>query len=204
MDVFSILSLRRYHTSPCGVSKCGVLIRVCIRWRSRPILVFRISPPRPSFIFSIFIPYLHSPPNLNSTMAIIQPDLILRIQHPLLNEVYPGNSTELILLEQNNHSKWRVKLTRANDVLKIAVTLDNTDGHSIKGDYVHVIPMNGSKPMLFDFSDKALPGDYSVSCNLAVGSVVLTLLALIHEQMTDSDSRSFTTHSSHPVRGGTS
>lgn len=100
-------------------------------------------------------------------MAIIQPDLILRIQHPLLNEVYPGNSTELILLEPNNHSKWRVKLTRANDVLKITATLDNTDRHSIKGDYIHVIPMNGGKPMLFDFSDKTLPWrNYSASFHI--------------------------------------
>lgn len=103
-------------------------------------------------------------------MVTIQPDLILRIQHPLLNGFYPGNSTELILLEPNNQSKWRVKLTRTNDVLKIAVTLDNTDGHSIKGDYVHVIPMKGGKPMLFDFSDKTFPGrDYSASCKLQLG-----------------------------------
>lgn len=107
------------------------------------------------------------PPDLNPTMTIFQPGFIFQIQHPILNEEQPGNSSDVFLVEPKCDSRWRVTLSRVKDSLNVAVKLCACGDHIIDCFYVHVIPMNGSEPMMFDFSNEDISArGYMTSCKI--------------------------------------
>ncbi|KAI9241239.1 MAG: hypothetical protein BYD32DRAFT_406279 [Podila humilis] len=76
------------------------------------------------------------------------PEFILRVQYPILSENPPGDSTDISLLEPCNKNRWQVTLTRVYDLLKIDVRGLELNGMNIDSEYMHIIPMNGSKPII--------------------------------------------------------
>ncbi|KAG0088033.1 hypothetical protein BGZ93_010105 [Podila epicladia] len=85
-------------------------------------------------------------------MSAFHPDCILRVQQPNLAEEFPGNSNKFTVVDPINMSKWTFTMTRAYDILNITVTLGGYTGPSLKGNYMHIIPMNGGKPVMFDYT----------------------------------------------------
>lgn len=95
---------------------------------------------------------------------MFHPDFVLQILHPILNENQPANSADLILVERSSQSKWRATLSRTNESLRIGVKLYVRGSLAIKGRFIHVVPMNGGKPIPFELSNEDISaGDYMVS-----------------------------------------
>ncbi|KAG0347796.1 hypothetical protein BG005_011897 [Podila minutissima] len=85
-------------------------------------------------------------------MSAFHPDCILQVHKPILTKVSPGNSIKFAVEDPTNLAKWYFTLTRAYDILNVLVTLPGYTGPSLKGDYMHIIPMNGGKPVMFDYT----------------------------------------------------
>lgn len=85
-------------------------------------------------------------------MSAFHPDCILQVHQPILTKVSPGNSIKFTVEDPTNLAKWCFTLTRAYDILNVLVTLPGYTGPSLKGDYMHIIPMNGGKPVMFDYT----------------------------------------------------
>lgn len=120
----------------------------------------------PSFI-SLFALHSYPPPtlpNLHPTMTIFQPGFIYRIQHPILSEEQPGNSADFYLCEPNSLNRWRLILSRAKDLLTFKVI--PLGSLTIRRSYIHVIPMNGGKPIVFDFRNKNIRRYAVVPCKI--------------------------------------
>ncbi|KAI9241249.1 MAG: hypothetical protein BYD32DRAFT_406327 [Podila humilis] len=89
-------------------------------------------------------------------MVDYKPDFILKIEHPLLSQDPPGNSTEIVSVEPNRGNKWLVTLQKTYDFLRVDVKCLGMNGQRINGEYMHFIPMNGGKHVTFAVSSYAL------------------------------------------------
>lgn len=96
-------------------------------------------------------------------MVDCKPDFILKIEHPLLSQDPPGNSTEIVSVEPNRGTKWRVTLQKTYDFLRVDVKCLDTNGQRINGEYMHFIPMNDGKHVTFEVSSYALENFQNVS-----------------------------------------
>lgn len=119
---------------------CRMMLPIC------PSLTFFLAPALPDL--TLQNSHTFALPNIRLTMTSSIPAFILRVQYPILSENPPGDSTNIDLLEPCNKSRWQVTLTRVYDLLKIDVKGLELNGMSIINEYMHIIPMSGSKPII--------------------------------------------------------
>ncbi|KAG0028170.1 hypothetical protein BGZ81_004951 [Podila clonocystis] len=79
----------------------------------------------------------------------------MKRHHPLLPEDFPGNSHKFAVVDPTSQAKWCFTLTRSYDILNVEIKLPGYTGPSLKGDYMRIIPMNGGKPIMFDYTTES-------------------------------------------------